>query len=203
VFVVNKDSTKIYSNQGQTLGFVIIDVAAGKITKTVEVTSVNWKPKWNAVPRPSIPHACPSHGIALVNDETEIWLADGIFNKIHIFSNTENPQEIDTIDTTAGPYWMTVGLDGKLVYSSSGDVIDAKTHKIITQLKDEYGHNMYSEKLLDMTFDNGHALRVSNQFGNGYGDYRTAEELGVGPHVTPMPGSAPITITGMLPVKKK
>jgi DNA-binding beta-propeller fold protein YncE len=197
VFVVNKDSSKIFSNQGQSLGFVIVDVASGKITKTVDVTSVNWRPKWNAVPRPKIPHACPSHGIALVNDETEIWLADGIFNKIHVFSNTDDPKEIDTIDTTGGPFWLTVGLDGKLVYSSSGDVIDAKTHKILTQLKDEYGNRMYSEKLLDMTFDNGHAQRVSNQFGNGYGDYVTAEQLGVGPHVTPLPGTAPITITTM------
>jgi len=38
--------------------------------------------------------------------------------------------------------------------------------------------------------------RVSNQFANGYGDYVTAEALGVGPHVTPMPGAAPITLTG-------
>jgi hypothetical protein len=53
-----------------------------------------------------------------------------------------------------------------------------------------------SEKLLDMTFDNGHAQRVSNQFANSFGDYVTAETLGVGPHVTPMPGAAPITLTG-------
>jgi competence protein ComEA len=38
-------------------------------------------------------------------------------------------------------------------------------------MKDEYGHTMYSEKLLDITFDNGHAQRVSNQFANGFGDY--------------------------------
>jgi hypothetical protein len=38
---------------------------------------------------------------------------------------------------------------------------------------------------------------VSNQFGNGYGDAVTAEALGVGPHVTPKPGAAPITVTGV------
>jgi hypothetical protein len=37
---------------------------------------------------------------------------------------------------------------------------------------------------------------VSNQFANSYGDYVTAEALGVGPHVTPMPGSAAITLAG-------
>lgn len=197
VFVLNKDSSRVYANNNNFLGFLIADVKSGQIIKTVEVTSVDWKSKWMAAPRPMIPHGCPSHGIALTPDETEIWLADGIFNKIHIFSNTDDPKEIDSIDTPAGTFWMTFGLDGKLAYSSSGDIIDVKTHKIVGQLKDEYGHTMYSEKLLDITFDNGHAQRVSNQFANGFGDYVTAEALGVGPHVTPMPGSAPITVTGL------
>ncbi len=88
-------------------------------------------------------------------DEKEIWLADGIFKKIHIYSNTEDPKEIDSIDTPAGTYWLTFGLDGKLAYSSSGDVIDVKTHKIVGQMKDEYGRTMYSEKLFwTLPFDN-------------------------------------------------
>jgi DNA-binding beta-propeller fold protein YncE len=164
---------------------------------------VDWKSKWNTTPRPHIPHGCPSHGIALTPDEKEIWLADGIFKRIHIFSNTGDPKEIGSIDTPAGTYWLTFGLDGKYAYASSGDIIDVKTHKIVGQMKDEYGRTMYSEKLLDITFDNGHAQRVSNQFANGFGDYQTAEQLGVGPHVTPMPGSAPITLTGVNTIRAK
>jgi DNA-binding beta-propeller fold protein YncE len=196
VFVLNKDSSRIYTNQNNFMGFLIADVKTGQVIKTVEVTSVDWRSKWNTTPRPRIPHGCPSHGIALTPDEKEIWLSDGIFNKIHIFSNTDDPKEIDTIDTSAGAFWLTMGLDGTLMYASSGDVIDVKTHKIVGSLKDEYGHPMYSEKLLDMTFDNGHAQRVSNQFANSFGDYLSAEQMGVGPHVTPLPGSAPITLTG-------
>lgn len=191
VFVVNKDSSRIFANNNNLLGFVIADVASGKILRTVEVTGADWRSKWNANPRPKIPHACPSHGIALTPDEKEIWLADGIYNKIRIYSNTEDPKEIDTIDTPAGVFWMTFGLDGKLAYASSGDIIDVKTHKIVGKMKDDSGHTLYSEKLLDMTFDNGHLQRVSNQFANGYGDYVTAEQLGVGPHVSPLPGAAP------------
>jgi len=77
------------------------------------------------------------------------------------------PKQIESIKTTAGPYWITVGLDGKLAYVSSGDVIDMKTRKIVGTLKDEYGRAMYSEKLLDMVFTNGKLTRVANQFGNG------------------------------------
>jgi DNA-binding beta-propeller fold protein YncE len=197
VFVLNKDSSKIYTNQNNFLGFLIADVHSGKIIKTVEVTSEDWRSKWNANPRPRIPHGCPSHGIALTPDESEIWLDDGIFNKIHIFSNTDDPKEIATIDTPQGSFWLTFGLDGKYAYSSSGDIIDVKTHKIIGQMKDEFGQTIFSEKLLEIQFENGHAQRVANQFANSYGDYVTAEQLGVGPHVTPLPGDAPVTTTGV------
>jgi hypothetical protein len=60
-----------------------------------------------------------------------------------------------------------LGLDGKLAYVSSGDVIDIKTRKIVGTMRDEYGRQMHSEKLLDMLFVNGKLTRVSNQFGNG------------------------------------
>jgi len=60
-----------------------------------------------------------------------------------------------------------MGLDGKLAYISSGDIVDIKSRKIIGQMKDEYGRTMYSEKLLDMLFNNGTLVRAANQFGNG------------------------------------
>ena len=170
VFVLNHDSSLIYTNQNNFLGFQIADVKSGKVTQTVEVEGYPWRERWNATPRPRIPHGCPSHGIALVNNETEVWLADGMNEYIHIFDNTKMPpKQIASIKTTAGPYWMTMSLDGSLAYVSSGDVIDAKTRKIVGQMKDEYGRTMYSEKLLDMVFTNGKLSYVSNQFGNGFG----------------------------------
>lgn len=168
VFVLNHDSTRIYTNQDNLLGFQIADVAGGKVVYTVEVQGFPWREQWFATPPPKIPHACPSHGIALTNDEKEVWLADGIHNYIHIFDNTVMPpKQITSVKTTAGPYWITMGLGGKLAYISSGDIIDIKRRKIIGQMKDEYGRTMYSEKLLDILFYNGKLMRVANQFGNG------------------------------------
>jgi len=190
VQVLNKDSSKIYVNQNNFLGYMIADTNTGKILKTVEVTSVDWRSVWNKSPRPRIPHGCPSHGIAITPDGKEVWLADGVFKKIHIFSNDENPREIDTIDTPDGVFWMTFGLDGKLVYASSGDIIDIATHKVVGTMKSEFGTKMFSEKLLDMTFLDGHLQRVSNQFGNEYGDFVTAEKMGMGPHMPVLPGKA-------------
>jgi DNA-binding beta-propeller fold protein YncE len=168
VFVLNHDSSLIYTNQNNFLGFQIADVNTGKVLHTVEVTGFPWRERWNATPRPRIPHGCPSHGIALTNDEKEVWLSDGINDYIHIFDNTVMPpKQIESIKTTGGPYWITVGLDGNLAYVSSGDVIDMKSRKIIGNMKDEYGRTMHSEKLLDMLFTNGKLTRVANQFGNG------------------------------------
>lgn len=168
VFVLNHDASLIYTNQNNLLGFQIADVATGKVIHTVEVQGFPWRERWFATPRPKIPHNCPSHGIALTNDEKEVWLADGINGYIHIFDNTVMPpRQIASIKTTAGPYWITMGLDGKLAYISSGDIIDVKSRKIVGQMRDEYGRTMYSEKLLDMLFHNGRLVRVANQFGNG------------------------------------
>jgi PQQ-like domain len=169
-FVLNHDASRIYANVNNLDGFEIADVATGKVIRRVE-SSGDWKAKWNAVPRLPYGHGCPSHGIALVNHEREVWVADGVNKLIHVFDNTvDPPREVATIKPSDPPYWITIGLDEKFAYVSSGDVIDTKTRKIVAQMKDEYGRTMISEKLLDMTFSDGRLQRVSNQFGNGFGD---------------------------------
>jgi hypothetical protein len=78
------------------------------------------------------------------------------------------PRQVGSIRTNGGAYWMTPSIDGKLIYASSGDVIDIGSRKIIAQMKDEYGRVMHSEKLLDMIFTEGKLTEVSNQFANGF-----------------------------------
>jgi hypothetical protein len=46
-------------------------------------------------------------------------------------------------------------------------VIDVKTHRIITGLKDEHGVDVHSEKLLEIDFDGHRPIRAGNQFGIG------------------------------------
>ena len=90
-----------------------------------------------------------------------------------------------SIKTGKGPAWITVGLDGKYAYVSSGDIIDIKTHKVVGQMKDEYGRVMLSEKVLDMTFRDGKLQRVSNQFGNGEAKAVAARRAAVGSRPAP------------------
>ena len=178
VFVINHDASLIYSNLNNLLGFVIVDVKSGKIIQKVEVQNAGWPGNWSPEIRARTPHGCPSHGIALTPDEKELWLCDGLNKCIHVYDNTQMPPvEVSQIKTTAGPYWITMGIDGKLAYISSGDVIDVKTHTIVGSLKDEYGRVMHSEKVLDMLFANGELVKVSNQFGNGQAPAAAAAAL--------------------------
>jgi DNA-binding beta-propeller fold protein YncE len=117
---------------------------------------------------PAKRHGCPSHGIALSPDEKELWLADGHNNRIHIFDATVMPPKQGiNIPVRDLPGWITFSIDGKTVWSSSGEVIDAKTKKVVALLKDEKGREFQSEKLLEVVIDNGKVVRAGDQFGVG------------------------------------
>jgi len=172
VFVINHDATKIYANLNNLLGFDIADVKTGKVIKRVEAPAELWKAKWADPNAHYFGHGAPQHGLALTPDESEIWVADDINNQILVYDNNgDDNWRLDTGKTIKTPHsanWITMGLDGKLAYLSSGDIVQVNQHKIMGQMKDEYGNIIYSEKVLDMMFDNdGHLQRTVNQFAEG------------------------------------
>jgi hypothetical protein len=67
----------------------------------------------------------------------------------------------------AYPYWVTMGLDGKYVYASTGDVIDRTTRQVVAALTDEWGRPVRSEKILEVLWVDGKPVRNSDQFGRG------------------------------------
>ena len=60
-----------------------------------------------------------------------------------------------------------ISIDGKTVWSSSGDIIDARTKKVLAGLTDDNGRQVQSEKLLEIVVDNGKVVAAGNQFGIG------------------------------------
>ena len=87
-FTVNAAQTRVYVNVNELLGFEIGDLTTGKVLHHVEVEGF----EKGAVKR----HGCPSHGIGLTPDETELWLCDGHNNAVHVFDNTVMPpKQID------------------------------------------------------------------------------------------------------------
>jgi len=159
-FTVNGRLTRVYANVNDLLGFEVGDLQTGRVLQRVEVNGYAKGP----VKR----HGCPSHGIALSPDEKELWLADGHNGQIHVFDLTGGMiRQRQSIAVRDQPGWITFSLDGKLVYPSTGEVIDAATKQIIATLKDESGAPVHSEKLLEIDFADGQPVRAGNQFALG------------------------------------
>ena len=172
VFVINHDASRVYANLNNLLGFEIADAKTGKIIKRVEAPAEMWKAKWADPNLHFFGHGAPQHGVALTPDESELWVPDSINNQMLIYDNEgQDNWKLDpakTIKLEHASNWITMGLDGKIALSSSGDVIDVKSHRIVAQLKDEYGNLIHSEKFLELAFDNkGHLMRAENQFAEG------------------------------------
>ncbi|MCA9248282.1 MAG: hypothetical protein KDA42_14240 [Planctomycetales bacterium] len=159
-FTVNGLQTLAFVCVNQCLGFEIGDIKSGKKLYRVEVEGYSQGP----VKR----HGCPSHGIGLTPDETEIWVCDAYNRRLHIFSTaTMPPRQVASVACRDEPGWITFSNDGTLAYPSSGDVIDVRTRKIVAQLTDEEGRAVGSEKLLEIDWRGNTPVRAGNQFGVG------------------------------------
>ncbi|HEY1377051.1 MAG TPA: hypothetical protein VGF55_09665 [Gemmataceae bacterium] len=159
-FTVNAAQTRCYVNVNGLLGFEVGDLTTGKKLARVEVQGVEHGP----VKR----HGCPSHGIGLMPDETELWVADGHNSRVHVFSmSSEPPRQTVSIALRDQPGWVTFSLDGRFAYPSTGEVIDTKSKAIVVALKDEKGREVHSEKMVEVVFKDGVPVRTGDQFGLG------------------------------------
>jgi DNA-binding beta-propeller fold protein YncE len=159
-FTVNGSNTLVFVNINGLLGFEVGDVQSGKKLYKVEVKGYGQGP----VKR----HGCPSHGIALTPDEKELWLADCANSAIHVFDATAMPpRQLTTIPARDCVGWLSFSIDGRFAYSSTGEIIDASTKKIVAALQDESGHPVQSEKMLDLVIAEGKVVEAGNQFGVG------------------------------------
>jgi DNA-binding beta-propeller fold protein YncE len=158
-FTVDGKETRAYITVDSLLGFEVGDLKTGKKLSRVLVEG------WGTGPVRR--HGNPSHGIGLTPDEKEIWLCDGFNMRLHVFSAQEPYQQLTTIPLQDMPGWVTFSLDGKYAYPSSGEVIEVKTRKVLTTLKDEFNNSVGSEKLLEVDMEGGKAVRAGDQFGIG------------------------------------
>lgn len=159
-FTINGAQTRVLANVNGLLGFEIGDLTTGKVIDRVEVKGFPM-----GTPKR---HGCPSHGIGLTPDEREIWLCDSFNSCLHIFDATISPpSQGPSIALREQPGWITFSLDGAFAYPSTGEVIDAKSRKIIATLSDEEGRPVHSEKLMEIDFKKGKPLETGDQFGLG------------------------------------
>lgn len=159
-FTVDGRGTRCYVCVDGLLGFEAGDLLTGKKRCRVEVEGFK--------PGATLRHGCPSHGIGLTPDEKELWVTDAHNSRLHVFDNTAMPpKQIASIALRDQPGWVTFSIDGRFAYPSTGEVIDTKTRKIVTALKDENGQDVQSEKLMEIDFAGGKAVQAGDQFGIG------------------------------------
>jgi DNA-binding beta-propeller fold protein YncE len=159
-FTVNGRGTRVFVNVNDLPGFEVGDLQSGKVLCRVEFQGYR--------PGPLKRHGCPSHGIALTPDEKELWVADGANNRLHVFDATVlPPKPVTTIQLRDFPGWISFSIDGRQGYSSTGEIIDTQTKKIVATLKDEKSRPVQSEKLLEIVLRGGKVMRAGNQFGTG------------------------------------
>lgn len=159
-FSVDGSQTRCYVNVNELLGFEIGDITTGAMLTRVEVAGFNRGP----VKR----HGCPSHGIGLTPDESEVWVVDAFNQHVHVFDNTTMPPtQRESIAVRDEPGWITFSLDGSLAWPSTGDVIDTATKEIITSLADEDGNPVMSEKVVEIHWQGGEITFTGDQFGLG------------------------------------
>jgi hypothetical protein len=159
-FTVNGAQSLVFVNVNELLGFEIGDLQTGKRLHRVVVEGYSTGP----VKR----HGCPSHGIGLTPDEREVWICDAHNSRLHLFDATVMPpRQVASIALREQPGWVTFSIDGTFAYSSTGEVIDVKTHKIVAALSDEEGRPVHSEKMLEIDFSGGKPVANGDQFGIG------------------------------------
>jgi DNA-binding beta-propeller fold protein YncE len=156
-FAINGKETLVYVNVNNLLGVAVGDLQTGKVLHEVSAPGfAKGKPR---------AHGTVSHGVALTHDEKEVWVADGPNKHAHIFDATSMPPKYkESIRLRSEPAWFTCSLDGKLIYPSSGEVIDIASRKIIATLEDDKGRHVETEKLLQIDFANGRSIRAGDQF---------------------------------------
>src|SRR2546426_6854025 len=144
-FTVNGRQTLCFVNVNELLGFEVGDLQSGKMLHRIEVKGYQEGP----VKR----HGCPSHGIALTPDDSELWLADAANSRVHIFdARAMPPKQVASLPLRDQPGWMMFSLDGKYAYPSTGDVIETNRRQIVAELSDERGGPVQSEKIVDIVF---------------------------------------------------
>lgn len=147
-FTINGRASQVFANVDGLVGFEVGDLQTGLILDRVVVEGYQMEAAEK--------FECPSHGIALTPDERELWMADGVDNRLHVFDATTYPPIASTtIEVRAQPRWITFGIDGRYAYPSTGDVVDRQSKKVVATLEDERGSFVHSERMVEIQFAGG------------------------------------------------
>jgi DNA-binding beta-propeller fold protein YncE len=151
-FTVNAKGTLAFANVDGLVGFEVGDLQTGLILDRVAVEGYDKDA--------AAKYECPSHGIAFTPNERELWVADGVRNRLQVFDATVYPPTVlAAIDLPSQPRWIAFSLDGRYAYSSTGDVIGTAERKTVGALEDGAGAKVTSEQFVEIDFQEGRPIR--------------------------------------------
>jgi len=151
-FTVNAKATLAFANVDGLVGFEVGDLQTGLILDRVAADGYDKDA--------AAKYECPSHGIAFTPDERELWVADGVRNRLLVFdARVYPPTPLASIALTSQPRWIAFSRDGRSAYASTGDVVDAAARKIAGALNDAAGATVKSEHFLEIDFLEGQPIR--------------------------------------------
>ena len=84
-FTVNARGTLAFANVDGLVGFEVGDLQTGLILDRVAAEGYDKDA--------AAKYECASHGIAFTPDERELWVADGVRNRLHVFDATSRPRD--------------------------------------------------------------------------------------------------------------
>ena len=151
-FTVNAGGTLAFANVDGLVGFEVGDLQTGLVLDTVAAEGYDKDA--------AAKYECPSHGIAFTPDGRELWVADGVQNRLQVFDATVYPPVARAaIALSAQPRWVAFSVDGRFAYSSTGDIVDAAARNIIGALEDAAGVKVKSEQFVEIDFVDGQPVR--------------------------------------------
>jgi DNA-binding beta-propeller fold protein YncE len=142
-FAVNARDTLVFANVDGLVGFEVADLQTGLILDSVAVEGYDKDA--------AAQYECPSHGIAFTHDQRQLWVADGVRNRLHVYDATVYPPApVGKIELSAQPRWITVSGDDRYAYPSTGDVIDVALRRIVGSLEDPSSGRSISEQMVEV-----------------------------------------------------
>jgi DNA-binding beta-propeller fold protein YncE len=161
---VTEDDRYVFANVDGLLGFEVAEAKpGGKMLYRVEAHTP--AERLAQIPNPPArkPHLTNSHGVNVRPDQKEVWMVDGVYGYVYVYDITSMPpKQIASVamfrDPSERPHpgWMTFGVDGRYAYPDGGAVIDTATKKVVAWIPT-------SEKLVEIDFENGKAVKVGHR----------------------------------------
>jgi hypothetical protein len=96
-------------------------------------------------------------------DQKEVWCVDGVYGYVYAYNIERMPPKLVASipiyrDPAERPHpgWISFGIDGRYAYPDGGAVIDTKTKQVAAWIPT-------SEKLLEIDFENGRAVKAGHR----------------------------------------